>query len=167
MLLELYTRDGTGTLVTTDTYENIRLADINDVGGILELIQPLENEGILAHRSRDQLELEINKFTVIERDGMIIACAALYPYAEHTAEIACVAVHEDYQKQGRASELLNHLQNHCHNTGIEKLFILTTQTAHWFQEQGFTEDDMKNLPVERKTMYNNQRNSKVFSKKLI
>jgi len=166
LLLELYTRDGTGTLITTETYDDIRLADIDDVGGILELIEPLEDEGVLAHRSRDQLELEINKFTVIERDGMVIACAALYPYAENTAELACMAVHDDYQKQGRAAELLQHLQNQCANKGIEKLFTLTTQTAHWFQEHGFTEDNMKNLPVERKEMYNNQRNSKVFSKPL-
>jgi len=166
LLLELYTRDGTGTLITTETYEDIRLADIDDVGGILELIQPLEDEGILAHRSRDQLELEIKQFTVIERDGMVIACAALYPYAGNIAELSCVAVHSDYQKQGRAAELLQHLQKQCNSKGIEKLFILTTQTAHWFQEQGFIEDDINNLPVERKQMYNNQRNSKVFSKNL-
>jgi amino-acid N-acetyltransferase len=166
LLLELYTRDGTGTLITTETYEDIRLANIDDVGGILELIKPLEDEGILSHRSRDQLELEIAQFTVIERDGMIIACAALYPYAENIAELACVAVHDDYKKQGRAAQLLHHLQTQCTLKGIEKLFILTTQTAHWFQEQGFIEDDIKSLPVERKEMYNNQRNSKVLSKNL-
>lgn len=166
LLLELYTRDGTGTLVTTETYEDIRLANIDDVGGILELIKPLEDEGILAHRSRDQLELEINQFTVIERDGMIIACAALYPYPENSAELACVAVDSNYQRQGRATELLQHLQTQCAAKGIEKLFILTTQTAHWFREHGFTQDDMENLPIERKKMYNNQRNSKVFSKLL-
>ena len=166
LLVELYTRDGTGTLVTTENYEDIRLADIDDVGGILELIEPLENEGVLTHRSRDQLELEINQFTVIERDGMIIACAALYPYEEDTAELACVAVHDDYQKQGRAEKLLHHLQTQCTNKGIEKLFILTTQTSHWFQEHGFTEDDLESISVERKDMYNNQRNSKVFSKNL-
>ena len=163
LLLELYTRDGTGTLITSETYEDIRLANIDDVGGILELIKPLEDDGILAQRSRDQLELEINLFTVIERDGMIIACAALYPYADNTAELACVAVHSDYQKQGRATELLHQLQNQCSSKGIKKVFLLTTQTAHWFQEQGFTEDNMENLPIERKKMYNNQRNSRVFS----
>jgi len=166
LLLELYTRDGAGTLVTTENYEDIRLADIDDVGGILELIKPLEDDGILTHRSRDQLELEIKQFTVIERDGMIIACAALHPCTENIAELACMAVHNDYQKQGRAAELLHHLQTQCINENIEKLFILTTQTAHWFQEQGFIEDNIDNLPVERKQMYNNQRNSKVFSKNL-
>ena len=166
LLLELYTRDGTGTLVTTESYENIRMADIDDVGGILELIKPLEDDGTLAHRSRDQLELEISRFTVIERDGMIIACAALYPYTKNTAELACMAVHNDYQKQGRAAELLHDLQSQCSTRGIATLFVLTTQTAHWFQEHGFTEDKMKNLPVERKSMYNNQRKSKVFSKKI-
>jgi amino-acid N-acetyltransferase len=167
LLLELYTRDGTGTLISTENYEDIRLADIDDVGGILELIKPLEDNGALARRSRDQLELEISQFTVIKRDGMIIACAALYPYAKNIAELACMAVHDDYQNQGRATELLHHLQIQCANKGIEKLFILTTQTAHWFQEHGFTADEMKNLPVARKQMYNNQRNSRVFSKTLL
>lgn len=166
LLLELYTRDGTGTLITAETYEDIRLADIDDVGGILELIKPLEDKGVLAHRSRDQLELEIKQFTVIERDGMIIACAALYPYTENIAELACVAVHNDYQKQGRAAELLTHLQTQCEQKNIKEIFILTTQTSHWFQEQGFMEDDINNLPIKRKEMYNNQRNSKVFSKQL-
>lgn len=164
LLLELYTRDGTGTLISTETYENIRLADIEDVGGILELIKPLEDDGTLAHRSRDQLELEINQFTVIERDGMIIACAALYPYEKNTAELACMAVHKDYQKQNRATELLHVLQSQCTNKCIEKIFVLTTQTAHWFLEHGFIEEKMEDLPIERKNMYNNQRKSRVFSK---
>jgi len=164
LLTELYTRDGSGSLITTEAYEGLREANINDIGGILELIQPLEEQGILAHRSRDQLELEIQQFTVIERDGMIVACAALFPYRENIAELACVAVHEDYRNQGRADELLNNFEKQCTIKGIKRLFILTTQTAHWFQERGFVEDELKNIPVERKEFYNNQRNSKVFCK---
>lgn len=166
LLLELYTRDGNGTLVTTETYEDIRDANINDVGGIIELIQPLEDQGILVHRSRDQLELEIDHYTIIERDGMIVACAAVYPYEENIAELSCLAVHESYRNQGRADKLLNHLERCCNNKGIDKLFILTTQTAHWFLERGFVEDKLDNLPVKKKELYNNQRNSKVFCKSL-
>jgi len=164
LLLELYTRDGNGTLITTETYEGIREANIDDVGGILELIEPLENESILTRRSREQLELEIKQFTVIERDGMIIGCAALYPYEDHIAEIACVAVHENYRHQGRGDELLKHLEYQSNNKGINKLFILTTHTAHWFQERGFIEDQISNLPVEKQNLYNTQRNSKIFVK---
>lgn len=166
LLLELYTRDGSGTLVTTETYEGIREASIDDVGGILELIQPLEKDGILARRSREQLELEIKQFTVIERDGMIIGCAALYPYGDNVAELACVAIHDDYRKQGRGNALVRHLEQACMRQGIETLFILTTRTSHWFQEHGFVVDEIDNLPVERKQLYNLQRNSKVFSKRL-
>ena len=166
LLLELYTRDGSGTMITTDTYEGLRCANINDVGGILELIEPLETEGILTRRSREQLELEIKQFTIIERDGMIIACAALYPYEENIAELACFAVHQDYRNQGRGDELLNHIQQQCKNKDIEKLFILTTQTAHWFQEKGFVEVSLQSLPIERQQLYNYQRNSKVFCKTL-
>ncbi|MCW9013596.1 MAG: amino-acid N-acetyltransferase [Gammaproteobacteria bacterium] len=166
LLLELYTRDGSGTLITIETYEGLRKASIDDVGGILELIQPLEIEGILAHRSREQLELEIEQFTVIERDGMIIACAAFYPYGEHCAELACVAVHSDYRNQGRARELLNHIEQQCKKLGINKLFILTTHTTHWFIEKGYQQENIENLPVERRELYNYQRNSKAFCKTL-
>ena len=166
LLLELYTRDGSGTMITTDTYEGLRQANINDVGGVLELIQPLEQQNILAHRSREQLELEIEQFTVIERDGMIIACAALYPYDNHCAELACVAVHNDYQKQGRAGELIQHIQQQCIQDNINQLFILTTHTAHWFIEKGFIEGDLKQIPIQRRDMYNAQRNSKIYIKNL-
>lgn len=160
LLLELYTRDGSGTMITTDTYEGLRQATINDVGGVLELIQPLEEQHILAHRSREQLELEIEQFTVIERDGMIVACAALYPYDNHCAELACVAVHSDYQKQGRANDLLKHIQQQCLKKEIKKLFILTTHTAHWFIEKGFIEGDLNQIPIQRRDMYNAQRKFK-------
>lgn len=166
ILLELYTRDGSSTMITTDTYEGLRQATINDVGGILELIQPLEDQQVLAHRSREQLELEIEQFTVIERDGMIIACAALFPYEQNYAELACVAVHTDYQCQGRASELLEHIQQQCLHQDIHTLFILTTHTAHWFIEKGFNEGKLEQIPVRRRDMYNVQRNSKIYIKKL-
>jgi len=166
ILLELYTRDGSSTMITTDTYEGLRQATINDVGGILELIQPLEDQQVLAHRSREQLELEIEQFTVIERDGMIIACAALYPYDQHCAELACVAVHNDYQRQGRASELLEHIQQQCLQKDIQTLFILTTHTAHWFIEKGFSEGKLEQIPMRRRDMYNVQRNSKIYIKNL-
>jgi amino-acid N-acetyltransferase len=166
ILLELYTRDGSGTMITTDIYEGLRQATINDVGGILELIQPLEDQQVLAHRSREQLELEIEQFTVIERDGMIIACAALYPYDQHCAELACVAVHSDYQRQGRASELLEHIQQQCLQKDIQTLFILTTHTAHWFIEKGFSEGKLEQIPMRRRDMYNVQRNSKIYIKNL-
>jgi len=166
LLLELYTRDGSGTMITTDTYEGLRQATINDVGGVLELIQPLEEQHILAHRSREQLELEIEQFTVIERDGMIIACAALYPYDNNCAELACVAVHIEYQKQGRANDLLEHIQQKCLQKDVQQLFILTTHTAHWFIEKGFTEGDLEQIPIQRRDMYNAQRNSKIYIKKL-
>jgi len=166
LLLELYTRDGSGTMITTDTYEGLRQANINDVGGILELIKPLEDQQVLAHRSREQLELEIEQFSVIERDGMIVACAALYPYDNNCAELACVAVHNDYQKQGRAGEILQHIQQQCIRDKISTLFILTTHTAHWFIEKGFIEGDLKQIPIQRRDMYNAQRNSKIYIKKL-
>ncbi|WP_127478114.1 amino-acid N-acetyltransferase [Sulfurivermis fontis] len=167
LLLELFTRDGIGTLVSGELFEGTRRASIDDVGGILELIAPLEAEGVLVRRSRELLEMEIDQFIVTERDRMIVACAALYPFAEErVGELACLAVHRDYRKQGRGDDLLAFIERQARDMGIERLFVLTTRTAHWFQERGFREADIKDLPVKKQAMYNWQRRSKVFIKPL-
>lgn len=167
LLQELFTRDGTGTLITEDQYEQIRTANIHDVAGLLDIIRPLEAEGKLVPRSRELIEQEINQFTVIDRDGMIIACAALYPYPDdHSGEIACVATHADYRGADRGERLLAALETKAANLGLSKVFILTTRTAHWFQEQGFVEATLDQLPAKKQALYNFQRNSKVFIKEL-
>jgi amino-acid N-acetyltransferase len=165
LLQELFTRDGVGTLICADSYDGIRQATINDVAGILELIAPLEEQGTLVRRSREHLEMEINRFTVMERDGMIIACAALWLFEkEHAAELACLAVHPDYRGARRGETLLHYLEKIAQERGMERLFSLSTQTAHWFLERGFKRAEVKDLPMKRKALYNYQRNSKVYVK---
>lgn len=167
LLQELFTRDGIGTLITAEAYEEIRPASIDDVGGILELIAPLEADGMLVRRSRERLETEIGHFTVAERDGMIVACAGLYPSpAERVGELACLAVHADYRRAGRGDALLAELERQAVAAGLKRLFVLTTHTAHWFRERGFAAADIKALPVARQALYNWQRSSKVFIKTL-
>jgi amino-acid N-acetyltransferase len=167
LLTELFTRDGSGTLVTQGSFEQIRAATIDDVGGIVQLIQPLEEQGILRRRSRELLEAEIGNFTVIERDGMIIACLAMYAYPqEKSAEVACVATHPDYRSAHRASLLLQHAEKKAKAGKISSLFVLTTQTSHWFMEKGFAAAELGALPAEKQKLYNYQRNSKIFVKKI-
>jgi len=167
LLLELFTRDGIGTLIRNASFEDIRRATTEDVGGILDLISPMEQEGILVRRSRELLEIEIDYFCVTERDGLIVACAALYPYPEDgVGELACLAVHADYRKEGRGDELFNFLIKQAKAMGIMQLFVLTTRTAHWFRERGFKPASIDVLPVKKRQMYNYQRNSKVFIKDL-
>lgn len=167
LLKELFTRDGSGTMVYRDSYETIRRARIEDVQGILGLLSPLESAGILVKRSRELLEREVHHFTVMEKDGVVIGCAALYPFTEPgCGELACVAINKDYQGDGRAAKLLTHIERQAMKLHISELFVLTTQTAHWFLEQGFVETLVDSLPVERKALYNYQRRSKVFVKKL-
>lgn len=167
LLQELFTRDGTGTLITADTFEEMRCANIDDIGGILELIKPLEEKGVLVKRSRETLEVEIDQFTVIERDGMMIGCAAMHAYVkDKLSELSCLVVHPDYQKDGRGKLMLEHVEKQSRSLGMTTIFVLTTQTSHWFQEKGFTQTDIKTLPVKRKSLYNYQRKSQVFLKKL-
>jgi amino-acid N-acetyltransferase len=127
----------------------------------------LEATGILVRRSRERLETEIDRFTVLERDGTIIGCAALYPFPrERVGELACVAVHPDYRNRGRADSLLRFIEQKAKKQGLLHLFVLTTHTAHWFQERGFEPAEIAALPVHKQAMYNLQRRSKVFRKNL-
>ena len=163
ILKELFTRDGHGSLVMQTHYEQLRTATIDDVGGILKLIKPLEESGVLLTRSREKLENEIECFKVIERDGMIIACAALYVFQEEQmGEVACVAIHRDYRGKNRGERLMQTLKTLAHDLSLKQLFVLTTVTSHWFLEQGFVEQNISSLPASKKDIYNFTRNSKVF-----
>jgi len=167
LLGELYTRDGNGLLLSSNGYDHQRVAKPDDVPGILDLIAPLEAEGNLAPRSREQLELIIDHFRVFERDGLIAACGALHPYvAEKMGELACLVVHEDYRCAGRAGDILLALEQAAKAQGLTQLFILTTQAAHWFIEHGFVPATLDALPADRQASYSANRQSKIFVKPL-
>ncbi|NCA88212.1 MAG: amino-acid N-acetyltransferase [Gammaproteobacteria bacterium] len=167
LLRELFTRDGVGTLITDAPFEELRPARIDDVAGILELLQPLEEAGVLVRRSRERLETEIDRFYLMERDGMAIATAALYAYpVEGMAELACFAVHPEYRARGRGALLLERMEAMARQRGLTRLFVLTTQTAHWFRERGFDPAPLADLPMAKQALYNYQRKSKVFIKRL-
>lgn len=167
LLAELFSRDGSGTLVSLDSFETIRTANIDDISAILELIAPLESDGTLVRRSREKLEEEIAYFSVIERDTSVIACAALYPFGEtQAAELACVVTAPEYRNSGRAGRLLDYIVKAAAQKDIRELFVLTTKTAHWFIENGFAEVDKAELPNTKQALYNMQRSSKVLRRAL-
>ena len=172
IIQELFTHGGIGTMVTELPLETMRQANIDDVGGILKLIEPLENEGILVRRGRERIEMEIAHFYVMEHDNRTIGCAALHPFTDaekpnkNMAEFACLAIDPEYRGGGRGDKLFNYCQQQAKSLGFKQLFCLTTRTEHWFLERGFVEQSVDELPHEKKKMYNFQRKSKVFVKTL-
>lgn len=165
LLEELYSLDGAATLVTAQAYEEIRPATLDDLDGIAELIQPFMEKGILVARSRKQLELEIDRFDVIERDGVLLTCGVLHTFPEeNAAEVGCLAVHPEFQSIGRGSKMLMHLEKKASEAGFSKLFVLTTQAEHWFQEHGFESAKIEDLPMQKQVLYDDMRKSKIYSK---
>jgi len=163
LMEELFTHDGSGTLIAQNQYEQARRAHIDDIASIVELIRPLEDSGALVKRSRERLEEEIEHFSILERDNRVIACAALYAYPdEKVGEIACVATHPDYRRAGRAEQLLQALLDQAAEHALTHVFALTTQTTHWFLEQGFAPTTQEALPIEKQQLYNWQRNAAVL-----
>ena len=167
VLQELFTREGRGTLVTAEEYEGLRSARLDDIPGLLSLLQPLEEAGILVRRSRETLEHEIDRFVVVERDGMVIGCAALELFPEEkVGELYCLAVHNSYRETGRGEAIVEYIADRARILGLEHLFVLTTQSAHFFRERAFNPVSWKRLPPARRARYDKRRRSKVLFRDL-
>jgi amino-acid N-acetyltransferase len=167
ILLEVYVHDGIGTMVVDEKLESLREAGADDVGGILQLIEPFERDGTLVKRSRTEIERDVGNYTIIEHDGVIFACAALYAYPEsRTAEMAALTVSPDVQGQGDGERVLKRVEQRAKAAGLDSIFVLTTRTMHWFIKRGFVQVDPEWLPEARKRKYNWDRKSQVLVKKL-
>lgn len=167
LLLEIYVHDGIGTMVIDEKLESVREADVDDIGGILQLIEPFERDGTLVKRSRTEIERDIHQYTVVEHDGVIFGCAALYPYPEaQTAEMAALTVSPQSQSQGDGEKLLKRIEHRARAMGVDSIFVLTTRTMHWFIKRGFQHVSPDWLPEARKKKYNWDRKSQVLVKKL-
>ena len=166
LLEELFTHDGIGMMLASSDIENLREANQDDVGGILQLTMPLEEEGILAARGQDVIERDIQRFSVIEHDRVLFGCAALFPFPNGVGELACLAVDPDVQGSGDGDRLLKRIEMRAQQEGIKRLFVLTTRTEHWFLKRGFKSASVDDLPEERKQIYNWDRKSMVLTKDL-
>lgn len=167
LLLEFFTHSGVGTIVSRDPLFRLREATVEDVAALVALITPMEADGTLVRRGRELLEQEIDRFTLVEHDGVLVGCAALYPFSEeNAAELACLAVTPEYRRAGLGDQLLRRMERRARSLRLERLFVLTTRTAHWFRERGFVEADPDALPRQKRELYNYQRRSKVFVKTL-
>jgi len=167
LLLEVFTHDGIGTMVVDEKLESLREATADDVGGILQLIEPFERDGTLVRRERTEIERDIANYTVIEHDGIIFGCAALYPYPEaRTGEMAALTVSAQVQGQGDGERILKRIEQRAKSMGLDSIFVLSTRTMHWFIKRGFVQVDPDHLPEARKRKYNWDRRSMVLVKKL-
>jgi amino-acid N-acetyltransferase len=167
VLMESFTHDGVGTMIVDEKLESLREATADDIGGILQLIEPFERNGTLVKRDRTEIERDIDHYTVIEHDGVIFGCAALYPYPEgRTAEMSALTVSPDVQGQGDGERILKRVEQRAKASGLDSIFVLTTQTMHWFIKRGFAQVDPDWLPEARKRKYNWDRRSQVLVKKL-
>lgn len=167
ILAELFTHDGVGTMVTEENMESLRQATIDDVSGLINLLEPLEKDGTLVKRPREKLEQDIGHFIVLEHDGIIYGSAALYSFPnEKVGEMAALTVHPDFQGYGDGERLLHQIEKMARLSGLNKLFVLTTRTAHWFLKRGFRAATLEDLPIEKRNFYNWQRRSQIFIKDL-
>ena len=167
LLLEVYVHDGIGTMVVDERLESLREATSDDLGGVLQLIEPFENDGTLVRRERTEMERDIAEYTVIEHDGVIFGCAALYAYPENrTGEMAALTVSPHSQGQGDGEKILRRIEQRAKSKGLESIFVLTTRTMHWFLKRGFVQAPIDWLPEARQRKYNLDRKSVVLVKKL-
>ena len=167
LLLEIYVHDGIGTMVVDERLESLREATSDDLGGVLQLIEPFEQDGTLVRRERTEMERDIGNYSVIEHDGVIFGCAALYAYPEkRTGEMAALTVSPSSQGQGDGEKILRRIEQRARAQGLDSIFVLTTRTMHWFLKRGFVQSPIEWLPEARQRKYNVDRKSVVLVKKL-
>ena len=167
LLVDLFTHSGVGTMLTPSDLESLREATADDLGGILRLIAPLEDDGTLVKRPREFIEREIGQFSVLEHDGVIFGCAALFASPnEQIGEMACLTVHPEERELGDGERLLRRIESRARALGLKRLFVLTTRTMHWFLKRGFTVATIDDLPAKRQGLYNWQRRSQILIKTL-
>ncbi len=163
---EIFSDLGSGTMIYKSNYGKFRAMRREDISAVLSLIRPFVSKGILLPRTEQQMESEYNDFIVYELDGAIRACAALHIYDRSQAEIAAVAVDETCAHIGIGPKMIEYLVEKAKTISIESVFILTTQTADWFEKQGFVSDKIETLPEKRREIWNPKRGSKLFRLKL-
>ena len=165
LLMELFTHHGIGTMIVLEAPDRLRDAKIDDIDGIMAIIDPLVQQGVLVKRDRELIEKEIDRFVVLEHENEIIGCAALYPFPNDKAvELACLAVNPFYRDGGRGERILGFAEKRAKEKGFKTLFVLSTQSTQWFVERGFVESDVSKLPQEKQALYNYSRRSKIYSK---
>ena len=166
IIQELFTHHGSGTQLTGISSEKVRSALQEDVTAILDLVKPSEREGALISRTKESIETKLSNFFVIERDGFLVACAALHIYGE-VGEVACMVTHPDYRNMEKGDKLLDLIEEKAIASGLKSLFVLTTRSAHWFKERDFLSIDFDELPKEKKEEYDLKRSSIILKKDLI
>ncbi len=165
ILRELFTRDGVGTMMSDTPFDNLRAANQTDIVEILELIKPMQEQGLLLSRTYENLLEDLKDFIVIIREGTVVAAAALHQYEEFSqGEVACVAVHRDYRGDEFGDMLLSELELRAEKNKVNKLFVLTTQAVDWFKERGYVLGNKEDLPQARLDSYSDIRNSAILVK---
>lgn len=166
ILKETFSNLGSGTMVYSNRYGGIRAMTMNDISDVLRMMRPLVDRGILLPRTESQLEGILQDFIVFEVDDSVHACAALHEFPEKVGEIAGIAVDEHFLHLGVGPKLVDYLCERARRRGLSSVFVLTTQTADWFQKLGFIEADPAALPEKKRLSYNLQRKSRIFVKSL-
>lgn len=162
MPCEIFSDLGSGTMIYKNNYGGIRAMNIDDIPRTLSLMRPFIEQGILLPRSEQTLLETYQDFIVYELDGGIRACAALHKYSDNQVEIAAIAVDKTCSHMGIGPKMVSFLIDKAKSLGSSSVFVLTTQTADWFELLGFIPDDIETLPSERKAKWSTKRNSKLY-----
>lgn len=166
ILKEIFSNRGFGTMIYSNQHENFRPMNVSDIPEVLRLMQPVIEEKILVPRTAADLEEKVNEYTVYEVDGTVHACGALHVYPDKQGEIAAIVVDEMYAGAGIGKKMITFLIEKAVKLKLKQIFVLTTQTADWFLQLGFTETTVEELPDIKREFYNRKRNSLILKYRL-
>ncbi len=150
LLTELFTRDGSGTMILEDpnVYQHVRMAHRDDFGVLYRILEENVRDGYLRYRSREEVKEHLHEYFVFEIDEQIVGCVSLRYFGE-IAEVGALATISHFRTQGIAKILLEKVEQKAKESGIKSIFAVTILTGQFFDIAGYQEIPRDTLPLSR------------------
>lgn len=149
LLDELFSSEGVGTMVYSGSYRQIRLLREEDISELLGMIGRSVRRTHLVPRTYEQVADSLHNYAVMEVDGHVVGCVALYEYGD-VGEVACLYVKQSHEGTGYGADLVTFIEKEAASRGVKKVFALTNRAERFFTEElSYVPMAIEELPIVR------------------
>lgn len=136
LLDELFSEEGVGTMVHTDSYREIRPLREEDIPELLSMIARSIVDSKLVHRSYESIQENLESYYVYTLDDTIVGCVALYPYPEQRcAELGCLFIKTNYEGHGYGRAMCRFAEQKARAAGFERIFAISQSAVAYFRDR--------------------------------
>ncbi len=154
LLDELFSEEGVGTMVHTDSYREIRPLREDDIPELLSMIARSMVDSKLVHRTYENIRDHIDSYYVYTLDDTIVGCVALYPYPEsRCAELGCLFIKKNYEGHGYGKAMCRFVETLARRQGFDSIFAISQSAVAYFRDRlHYAPMSRDELPPERRAV---------------